>query len=221
MLDFSFREWFFRILVRRTLVLNVQPRFSRFFPVFLFCVDFLQTPAYALSHGLGPRQRLTAEVTNQSTGATPWEATSAFDRVIFGLATALPMVLFLAPVSVFRTGEPIHMPPLQLTLQTTQCFLFLLYSIIYQNTAGIIANAGGLFFGLVFVILYPLFWHADGIGLFGTFKTDYTIQVLLLAATCVIVLWGYARGVSLNGESRWASAPNVDGTYQGVDEGCM
>ncbi len=99
-------------------------------------------------------------------------STPQFEFIAHGLtflASALPLVLFASPVTVFWEQRKqnddvkggITMPPLALTSQAAQCLLFLLYSLCSLNLPGIVANFGGFLLGVVFLSMYPFFLGQD------------------------------------------------------------
>ena len=128
--------------------------------------------------------------------------TDILGQTISVLASVLPYILFASPATVFLSAmkcnsktsttitrgenlkapdsEYIQMPPLALSSQTTQCLLFLLYSAVTSNIAGVIANAGGFFLGLVYLVLYPFFCDtSESLGLMRMYKCQVLASVAI------------------------------------------
>lgn len=98
------------------------------------------------------------------------------------LCTLLPIITFASPATVFLpvllNGDDndgvIAMPPLALTTQMLQCFLFGIYAHHLQMWALFIPNVAGFLLGFLWSTIYPLKLAADDNQLKTQWKVQYT-----------------------------------------------
>jgi hypothetical protein len=104
-----------------------------------------------------------------------------------GLCVSLPVVAFLSPITVFGPAfcgtnyndrKGIEMPPLAVTAQLLQCFLFMIYADDLQMTTLFIPNAIGFLLGFLWSTLYPFRMSSD-------YKRQWQWQYSL-AVTCML-----------------------------------
>ncbi|CAD7944068.1 unnamed protein product [Amoebophrya sp. A120] len=180
-------------------------------------------PTLEFSSGPGGEDAKTsnpqiAELEENSANAAPTTATSSFARLLLdSLCMFLPFFMFLSPgVSVFypawkqadrnsanaggvggSAGASFSLPPLPLTSQTTQCFLWLLFGLHLSKDAQpvvLIPNVVGLVLGVVYLYLYPKFLGsaASNSPTVSLFKQQYRLQmnlVILIAVIGVVLHW--------------------------------
>jgi hypothetical protein len=105
------------------------------------------------------------------------------------LCVSLPVIAFLSPVTVFGPAfcgtnydsndrKEIEMPPLAVTAQMLQCFLFMIYAYDLQLTTLFIPNAIGFLLGFLWSTLYPFRMSSDN-------KRQWQWQCAL-AVTCML-----------------------------------
>ena len=127
-------------------------------------------------------------------------------QVLEFLCVALPMLAFFSPVTVFyraftnkksKTNDTntenemkIQMPPLAVTSQFLNCFLFGIFALHEKDTVLLLPNAVGCVLGFIFTFLYA-FKTTD------YYATQYKIQViasLAIALFAAIACFGYDSG---------------------------
>eukprot|EP00571_Detonula_confervacea_P009349 CAMPEP_0172325746 /NCGR_PEP_ID=MMETSP1058-20130122/54673_1 /TAXON_ID=83371 /ORGANISM="Detonula confervacea, Strain CCMP 353" /LENGTH=236 /DNA_ID=CAMNT_0013042355 /DNA_START=104 /DNA_END=814 /DNA_ORIENTATION=- len=108
------------------------------------------------------------------------------------LCTLLPIFTFASPATVFlpvlliksstsnkQQNAMIEMPPLALTTQMLQCFLFAIYAHHLHMWTLFIPNLAGFLLGFVWSTIYPFKVASDG-GLRLQWRIQYTISILLM-----------------------------------------
>jgi hypothetical protein len=126
-------------------------------------------------------------------------------QILDSFCIILPMIAFLSPVTVYysvffgrkvgsqtvereRSDEnALPIPPLPVTSQLLNCFLFGIYAHYTWEVTLLIPNATGAVMGLVFVALYPF-------GMSSKFRNQYVMQVglvVLVGAVSVVSLYSF------------------------------
>jgi hypothetical protein len=126
-------------------------------------------------------------------------------RVLAYLCVILPMIAFLSPVTVYysvfsgrndasQNAEDEHndedalsIPPLPVTSQLLNCFLFGMYAHYTGKWTLLIPNVIGGVLGLVFVALYPFRMSLE-------FRNQYLWQIgflVLVGVVAAVALYGY------------------------------
>jgi Sugar efflux transporter for intercellular exchange len=106
------------------------------------------------------------------------------------LCVSLPVVAFLSPITIFgpafcgrdssiHDGKEIEMPPLAVTAQMLQCFLFMIYAYDLQMTTLFIPNAIGFILGFTWSTIYPFRMSSDN-------RLQWQWQYTL-AVTCMLL----------------------------------
>lgn len=112
---------------------------------------------------------------------------SASITVLNVLCTLLPIITFSSPATIFlpvllnktSNHEVIEMPPLALTTQMLQCFLYAIYAYHLQMWTLLIPNVAGFILGFVWSTIYPLQVSPDG-GLQLQWRVQYGGSLLLM-----------------------------------------
>lgn len=117
----------------------------------------------------------------------PWKT------VLNILCTLLPIITFASPATVFlpillqsssrsnQNNNAIEMPPLALTTQMLQCFLFAIYAHHLNMQTLFIPNIAGFLLGFAWSTIYPfkVVVTSDN-GLRRQWRVQYTISILLM-----------------------------------------
>ena len=114
--------------------------------------------------------------------------------ILNALCTLLPFIAFASPATVFipvlfeannsHQQQQVHnvvieMPPLALTTQMLQCFLFAIYAYHFQMWTLLIPNVAGFSLGFLWSTIYP-FKVAPDDGLKLQWRVKYTISISLM-----------------------------------------
>lgn len=116
----------------------------------------------------------------------------AWITILNVLCTILPIVTFASPATVFlpiffgrsssdnnHNDDVIEMPPLALTTQMLQCFLFAIYAYHLNMWTLFIPNVAGFVLGFVWSTAYPFKVSPDH-GLRLQWRIQYTTSALLM-----------------------------------------
>ena len=107
---------------------------------------------------------------------------------LFLLCTFFPVAMFLSPATVllpaFRKGSTSDLPPLPLTSQTLQCFIWGVFGAYKHSPVLIVPNTIGLGLGLWFLHLYKRVHNSEMYG------ADLRLQINWLGRVVVGVLVG-------------------------------
>lgn len=91
-------------------------------------------------------------------GSDSRDAPSGVLAVLDILCMVLPIILFLTPVTVFwearKTQRRVEMPPLALTSQLIQCYLWIIYASGWEEAVMLIPNVIGAGLAAIFLVLY-------------------------------------------------------------------
>ncbi|CAD7960353.1 unnamed protein product [Amoebophrya sp. A25] len=106
-------------------------------------------------------------------------------------AMYIPFVVFLAPATVFypayinSTGQHTHkidMPPLPLSSQTLQSFVWLLFGLQIKDRVVIVPNGVGLILGIFYMALYPRWMDTSK-------AAQYRVQLCVLCVVTVLAIF--------------------------------
>jgi hypothetical protein len=112
---------------------------------------------------------------------------SAWATLLDVLCTILPIITFASPATVFLSvfkssssrEDVIEMPPLAVTTQMLQCYLFAIYAHHLQMWTLFIPNTVGFLLGFIWSTMYPLKVTSDP-GFRLQWQIQYTISLLVM-----------------------------------------
>jgi len=116
----------------------------------------------------------------------------AWTTILNVLCTLLPIITFASPATIFLplllnqtfdTNHAIEMPPLALTTQMLQCFLFAIYAHHMSMPTLFLPNIAGFLLGFVWATIYPFKVMTSDNGsssrLRQQWRNQYSVSILL------------------------------------------